>query len=343
MKKYTLVAISILMCLCVVLSLSLVAIKFSSATPSTSIQSIDPVQTDFDALNYLNSFDVNDFSGKSVNTIDIASKKYTNNVINILDSDFKISNELSNEIYNNLKNYGALSSFYIVSLDDGMSIGYNVDRAYETASSIKAPYALYIYEEIAKGNIDPDQKITYEEKYYNKGTGVVKKAEYGTEFTVRELVYYSLHESDNVAHIMLHKTFGVKGYNEMLKNLGTKQLYLTATNPWGFTSCRAAALFWQEVYNFSIRDVEGVNFLNILTNFKYNYFKEIIPNTESATKAGFASRDVVATGIVFGDHPYIAVAVANKGGNIGAYTQVLKLIGNMNDIMNEYDTYLSAK
>ena len=34
-----------------------------------------------------------------------------------------------------------------------------------------------------------------------------------------------------------------------------------------------------------------------------------------------------------------AVAIANKGGNIGAYTQVLKLITLMNDIMNEYKEY----
>ena len=343
MKKYTLVTISILMCLCVVLSLSLVAIKFSSATPQEQISNNEQLKTDFDTKNYLNAFDVSDFSGKSINTIDIASKRYSNNTISILDSDFRLSNELSNKIYDNINNYGAASSFYIVSLDDGMSIGYNVDRGYETASSIKAPYALYIYEEIAKGNIDPNQKITYEEKYYNKGTGVVKTAPYGTEFTVKDLVYYSLHESDNVAHIMLHKTFGVKGYNQMLKNLGTKQLYLTSSNPWGFTSCRAAALFWQETYNFSIRNEEGIEFLNILSNVKYNYFKEIMPNMDSASKAGFANSDVVSTGIVFGDHPYIAIAVANKGGHIGAYTQVLKLIGNMNDIMNEYDSYLKTK
>ena len=59
--------------------------------------------------------------------------------------------------------------------------------------------------------------------------------------------------------------------------------------------------------------------------------------------AGFAKKDVVETGIVFGEHPYIAIAIANKGGNIGAYTQVLKLVSYMNDIMNEYDVYLETK
>ena len=33
------------------------------------------------------------------------------------------------------------------------------------------------------------------------------------------------------------------------------------------------------------------------------------------------------------------VIIANKGGNIGAYTQVLKMISSVNNIMNEYKDY----
>lgn len=289
------------------------------------------------------SFDVQDFSGKEINTIDIASLKYTNNTISTTNTDFKISNELTNEIYNLIHSYGASASFYIVSLDDGMTIGYNVDRKFETASSIKAPYALYLYHEVAKGNIDLNQKLVYKERYYNPGTGVVKRSPFGTEYTIKDLIYYSLYESDNIAYEILHGNFGVKGYNEMLRNLGTKELYLTASNPWGYTSCRSAALIWQDIYNFSITDSEGIELLNILSTGKYNYYKEVMPEIESASKTGFAKKDVVETGIVFDDHPYIAIAMANKGGNIGAYTEVIRLIKVMNKVMLEYNTYLNQK
>lgn len=345
MKKHSNIIICLLLISFVVLSLSLVTVKFSNSNSNTQnnedCEIIDNNKSDFDDINYQNAFDVSDFSGLEENTIDIAAKKYTQNTISIADSDFKISNELTNEIYETINIYGKNVSFYIVSLDDGMSVAYNIDTKYETASSIKAPYALYIYEQIDAGNIDPNQQIMYESKHYNKGTGVIKKAEFGTLYTVRDLLYYSLNDSDNIAHIMLHKTFGVKGYNNMLKNLGTKQLYLTAGNPWGYTSARSAALVWQEIYNFSIRSDEGINLLNILSNGKYNYFKEVMPSIPSASKTGFASKDVVETGIVFGDKPYIGIAIANKGGNIGAYTQVLKIVNLMNDIMNEYNDYLN--
>ncbi len=334
----------ILLVVCTILSLTLATINYSHATKECDIPVIessdDSYRTDFDSLNYADSFEVSDFAQGQQNTLDIASKVYQRNKITVLDSQFTISKDLQNRIYETIKDYGASSSFYIVSLKDSMSVGYNVDSRYETASSIKAPYALYVYKEIDKGNIDPNQLVEYKERHENKGTGVVKNSEFGTEFTVRDLVYYSIHESDNVAHIMLHNTFGVSGYNKMLSQLGAKQLYLTAGNPWGFTSSRAAALVWQEIYNFSIRSDEGITFLNILSNAKFNYFKEIIPNVPSASKAGFANASVIETGIVFGEHPYIAICMANKGGKVGAYTQILKLIGHMNEIMVEYDEYL---
>ena len=321
--------------------ISLVGVYSFGVSNSKKIKTTSSVPielVDVEDVNYIKSFDVSDFSGLNINTIDIPSLEFSDLVVQ--DSDFQISNDLMNRITNNINSYGVGTSFYIVSLDDGMSFGYNIDRHFETASSIKAPYALYVYREIANGNIDPDQLVEYEPRFHNSGTGVVKDSDFGTLYTVRDLVYYSVTDSDNVAHIMLHSTFGVTGYNNMLKKLGTKQLYLTATNPWTFTSARSAAIIWQDIYNFALEDPEGVTFLNVLSNGKYNYYKEILPEIPSASKTGFAAKDVVETGIVFDKHPYIAIAIANKGGNWGAYTQVLNLIGLMNDVMQEYYAYL---
>lgn len=336
-KSYNIVILMILVCL--VLSFSLFTIKMMPKDNKESNPNND-TNVNKDYLNYKDSFEVSDGYNNKVSTVDIRSKQYDNNVISIRDTNFKISDDLLNELYDIVNNYGAASSFYIVSLNDGMSIGYNVDKPFETASSIKAPYALYVYREIANGNIDPDRKIIYEPKYYNSGTGVVKESEFGTPFTVRQLVYHSINDSDNVAHTMLHYNFGVNGYNQMLKNLGTEQLYLSASNPWGFTSSRSAALIWQDAYNFSLENEEGITLMNIFCNAKYNYFKEIMPDVPSASKTGFARRDALETGIVFDENPYIAIAIANKGGKYGSYTQLLKLIIGMNDIMNEYNEYL---
>ncbi len=345
-KRYKFVLV--LSITCTILSLCLASTSFTFAVKLRNTKEVveqDPIG-DFDKLfmeENFHYFDVSDFAEKDINRVNIVSKKYKSNTITVTDSDFKISEELTNKIYDTIKSYGKKNSFYMVSLDDGMSVGYNVDSVYETASSIKAPYAFYLYKEIAAGNIDRNHLITYKEKHENKGTGSVKNNEFGTQLTVEKLIYHSLHESDNVAHIMLHDEFGVKGYNKMLKSLGTKQLYLSSSNPWGFTSPRSAALLWQDIYNFSITNEEGIEFLNILSNVMYNYYDEVVPEIPSASKAGFASKSVVVTGIIFDEHPYIAISVANTGGEISTNKQVIKLIEHMDQIMTEYENYLNTK
>ena len=188
-KKYFLF-IFVLALVIGVLSLSLYSIKFSSA--NTCLSEVDNTSSE----NISQSFDVSDFSGANVNTIDIPSISYDYNQISVRGSDFRISDDLQAKIMDAINSYGASSSFYIVSLNDGMSVGYNIDKQYETASSIKAPYALYVYEEIAKGNINPDQEFEYTSNFYNKGTGIIKNSDFGTKYNVRQLVYYSLTESD---------------------------------------------------------------------------------------------------------------------------------------------------
>ena len=93
----------------------------------------------------------------------------------------------------------------------------------------------------------------------------------------------------------------------------------------------------------SITLKQTLGLLNILSNVMYNYYDEVVPNIPSASKAGFAKKDVVVTGIIFDEHPYIAIAVANTGGNIGTNKQVIKLIDHMDAIMTEYEHYLNTK
>ena len=154
---------------CTILSLCLASFSFSVAVNSNNKEEVHALDSgDFDKLFYeenFHYFEVSDFAEKDINKINIAAKKYKTNTITVTDSDFKISEKLSNDIYKTIKDYGKKNSFYMVSLDDGMTVGYNVDSVYETASSIKAPYALYVYKEIAKGNIDRNHLITYKEKH----------------------------------------------------------------------------------------------------------------------------------------------------------------------------------
>ena len=68
--------------------------------------------------------------------INIKDDVFSTTEVTVCNSEFKLSEELNNKINNHIKNFGGDCSFIVVNLNDGMSIGYNVDKTYATASTI---------------------------------------------------------------------------------------------------------------------------------------------------------------------------------------------------------------
>ena len=59
-------------------------------------------------------------------------------------------------------------AFKYKDLYTGFSLSYNANQPIFAASTIKAPEAIYIYEEAEKGNINLDEVLTYTSNYYSE-------------------------------------------------------------------------------------------------------------------------------------------------------------------------------
>lgn len=146
-------------------------------------------------------------------------------------------------------NYYDISLAYC-DLETGFRVMLNPDRHYYSASVIKAPYMLYIYRLALAGNADLEQKLTYTEKYRREGTGVLKNMEYGTEFTVEELIGYCLEESDNSAFAMLKEIFPEEGYEKFAASLGEVHAEDSKAKGGPQICCESALAFSRAIYNF---------------------------------------------------------------------------------------------
>ena len=73
-----LMCISVFLCFLLVATIITVNLKetYSFSETQDTFRPIEP-------LNYNNNFDVSDFTGSEINTIDIASKQYINGTINV--------------------------------------------------------------------------------------------------------------------------------------------------------------------------------------------------------------------------------------------------------------------
>lgn len=289
---------------------------------------------------YKSDFNFEKITDYKLEKLDINSYSYIRNQITTLNSNYELSEGLKGLFYQTINSYKSFSSFYIIDLQNGASIGYNVDNVYQTASVIKAAYCLYLYKQVSLGTVNLDEELPYTYNYYNDGTGIIKESPVGTMYTVRDLIKYTIVNSDNIAYKMLHGHFGVNGYNAMLDELGIRQLHLSLYNPWGLTDLRSLAIIWQEIYHFATESSWGEEYLNLLSNNVFNYFKETIPNINSATKEGFTKDVTISSGILFGYHPIIVLASAKTSYDDSSYRQVKRILPIINMFITEYTNYL---
>ena len=218
-----------------------------------------------------------------------------------------------NKYYNQSNNYFA---FAYKDIYTGFTVSYNANQKIFTASTIKAPTDIYIYEMASEGKVNLDEKLTYSGKYYNTGSGLLKNKAFNTSYTVKTLLEYSTVHSDNAAHNMLEDHFGRSNMREFWKAKGADKIF-TANNNWGILDASDALIYMSELFRFYNENEEYgealmQNFLNAYPSFlkgKNGY--------EVANKSGWSGSVIHDVAIIFADNPYIVVALSNLGAGGG--------------------------
>lgn len=244
-----------------------------------------------------------------------------------------------NKLYQSNYNY---FSFLYQDLYSGYTVSYNEEAPIFTASTIKAPAVIYIYEEASLGKVDLNEKLKYTSNFYNTGSGVLKTKQPGTEYTIEELIQYTIHDSDNAAYDMLMNRFGRKNVLNYWQNLGTKNIF-TIDTIWGVITARDAAIYMKELYRFS-RENEKYGQRLI------NYFKEaewkLITNKDgvfnTANKGGWSDETMHDVSIVYEENPYLLIILSNTGNSDYQYLfqTTSKLVGQLHE---EYWKYKEEK
>ena len=239
-----------------------------------------------------------------------------------------IVNEINN-YYNQSNNYFA---FVYKDLFTGFTVSYNANQPIFTASTIKAPTDIYVYEMASLGKIDLDEMITYTGNYYNTGSGVLKNKPINTNYSIRTLLEYSTVTSDNAAHNMLMDKYGRLNMLEFWKNKGTKAIF-TENNNWGLLTANDSMIYMTELYNFYLVNKEYGG--SLMNNFLKAYPKFIKGKEEFkiANKSGWSGTALHDVSIVFADNPYIVVGLSNLG--TSDYTDYFYNVSNLSSKLHE--------
>lgn len=133
--------------------------------------------------------------------------------------------ELKDKISFQIKHFPGVTGVYIKDLTNGQVIEYNQDRLFPSASLVKIPVMVALYDAQSKGRISLDEVLSLESRLRARGSGKLRFQKTGSRFTIRQLIYKMITESDNTATNMLTDFLGLDYFNSNFLKLG-----LTHTN-----------------------------------------------------------------------------------------------------------------
>ncbi len=211
---------------------------------------------------------------------------------------------LENTLREYISNFSGTYGIYYINLKTGNEFGINDTQEYIAASTSKLPINLYLYKNIEKGIVNPEQILTYEEEDYEAGTGIIQNKPFGTEYTVRETSRLSIVLSDNCAINMIIRLLGIENIRQYMLDIGGSIYYGNRHR----TCPRDMAYYMKELYDFYIENpyVAG-ELINYLENTVFNdRINALLPeNITVAHKIGNQINTMNDVGIVFADDPYI--------------------------------------
>lgn len=288
--------------------INIILITFVSTKAFLLIQSGEYGIDDYDSISVYQNNDQN---------IEVKKNIAASSLVSCINSKVDISNLPDNiksiikEINNYYKSDKKYYAFKYQDIYTGFTVSYNENGSIWGASTVKAPLSVYIYELSDGDKTDLDKELTYKSRHYVDGTGKIKDMDVGSEFSIRDLVGYSIKNSDNIAYTMLMEEYGRENVLNFWNNLGTKTIFTTNTN-WGNITAYDASIYIYELYNYYLKDTDNSN--ELMNYYLNTTFKPLNGGKyKIANKSGWANEVIHDAGIVFADNPYIIVALSTLG------------------------------
>lgn len=173
------------------------------------------------------------------------------------------------------------------------------------ASTIKAPYALYLLRMADAGQFSLDEELELKKEQIWDGGGTVKDSPIGTKFSVRMLIRLSLEVSDNTAYKMLIDRFGTEGFNKYASSKGYG-IRLIPNNGYGYCTAEDMGKMFYEIYEYRGENAEFL--IDCLLRTEYSeQIEKALSEYKVAQKYGnqglnFGFHDVA---IVYAPEPFV--------------------------------------
>jgi len=217
--------------------------------------------------------------------------------------------DTENKILALVKDLQGTYGVYVEDLGTGANFGINENRIFPTASLIKLPVFVAVYQEIEKGNFSLDTRYKIQDTDKVPGAGSMYYAKPGTVYTYEKMLELMGKQSDNTAFNVFTKLLGKEKIQAMIEELEMKDTSFAKNE----TTSKDIGMFFRKLYegNEGDKGYEG-EILDYLTD---TIFEDRIPagipkEVKVAHKVGTEIGVISDAGIVFGEHPFVLVIMS---------------------------------
>lgn len=199
-------------------------------------------------------------------------------------------------------------AYYYYDINHDITFSFNENICFYSASAIKVLVCLYLFKQASMNYIDLDGKIWISKEDLRPGTGIIKNQKEDTEYTIRDLIKYTLTESDNTSYIKLVNYVTKEKLMEFGESLGALHT-LEGKDLFGITNCYDMDKYWKEVYRFIKEDSLGEEFKSYLENPSFQIIDLDKPFYRKYGSFGIAYHEC---GFVEDENPFLLFILTQK-------------------------------
>lgn len=254
--------------------------------------------------------------------------------------------QMTAELQNAVNNYPGRVAVFLKDLKTSREWSHEPDKLFPSASLIKIPIMLTVFNKIKEGELRLDSALRLKAQDRKSGSGRLKWQRAGTFFTVNELLYYMITESDNTAAQML---MSYLGWDYLKHQFSAMDLIYTNINKDGFnltsqpirkenyTTAREMTHLLKRLHRGALMNDESSQaMIELLKNQRHrSRLAETLPaGWQIAHKTGLLRRACHDAGIIYSpEGDYVLVVLTWKG---KSYKQAKRYIAQMGRITYKY-------